>query len=402
MVHARLATSAAFVAQGLLFTVLLTHLPQFKDRFALADGTVTLIVVMVTLIAGVGSLASEALAARTSSRLALRLALLLAAVTATVIGTAGELWLFIAAFAMYGIALGGIDAASNMQGVAVQHGYGRSVLNSFHAAWSAAAIAGALYVAAGEEAGLDLGLSVALAAGVVLIIAAGPGAWLLEPRLKTSGGLDARSAPDAVAPVGELPGFLSRGPLLMLGLALAAYWAVDSGASSWGAIYLTDVLDSSDSVAPLAYGAYQALALVSRLFGDRAVQRAGAVTTVRVGALIGITGTLLLVLAPAPAVAVTGFALAGLGLAVVPPLCFAAAGARARDQLQADQLVARLNVFNYLGALLGAALIGAVGSGLGLRGGFFLAVLLAGSLLLLAQAFRPTLTDPAGAGSAPR
>nr|WP_269328528.1 MFS transporter [Kineosporia babensis] len=175
---------------------------------------------------------------------------------------------------------------------------------------------------------------------------------------------------------------------------MAAYWAVDSGTSSWGAIYLTDVLHSSTSVAPLAYGAYQALALVSRLFGDSVVQRFGAARTIRGGALIGVAGTLLLVLAPGPALAITGFALAGLGLAVVPPLCFAAASARARSRLQSDQLVARLNVFNYLGALLGGALVGAVGSGLGLRTGFFLTVLLAASMLLLARAFT---TRPAAA-----
>ena len=378
--RARVATAATFAAQGLLFTVLLTHLPQFRDKFGVADGTVTLIVVLVTLIAGAGSLGSEALAARTSSRFALRLALVLAALSASVIGLADRLPLFIAGFAVYGVALGGVDAGSNMQGVAVQQQYGRSVINSFHAAFSAAAIAGALYVAGSEQAELDLGVSVVLAALVVLGIAVWPGRWLL----RADG-----SAPAAFPNVGELPGFFSRGPLLALGLALAAYWAVDSGTSSWGAIYLTDVLHSSDSVAPLAYGAYQALALVSRALGDRAVQRAGAVTTVRAGALIGIVGTLVLVLAPVPAVAVAGFALAGLGLAVVPPLCFAAAGARARSRAQADQLVARLNVFNYLGALLGGALIGAIGSGIGLRVGFFLTVLLAAGMLLLAKAFRP-------------
>ncbi|GAB6899511.1 MFS transporter [Kineosporia succinea] len=380
-VRARLAVSSAFVAQGLLFTVLLTHLPQFKDRFGLSDGSVTLIIVMVTLIAGVGSLASEALAARSSSRVALRASLALAAAAAAVIGLSTQFGLFVGAFAVYGVALGGVDAASNMQGVAVQHRYGRSVINSFHAAWSAAAIVGALYVALSEHVSLDLGLSVAFAAGVVALIAGGPGAWLLPVTTSALPGVSGEPERD--------PGFLTRGPLLALGLAMAAYWAVDSGASSWGAIYLTDTLTSTDSVAPLAYGAYQALALVSRLAGDQAVQRVGAVTVVRLGALLGLAGTLVIVAAPEPAFAIAGFALTGLGLAVVPPLCFAAAGARARDRPHADQLVARLNVFNYLGALLGAALIGAIGSGFGMRAGFLLAVLLAGAVLALAAAFAP-------------
>ncbi len=55
--RARLAVSAAFLCQGLLFAVLLTHLPSFKDAQRIGDTVVTLVVLGVTLLAGVGSAA---------------------------------------------------------------------------------------------------------------------------------------------------------------------------------------------------------------------------------------------------------------------------------------------------------------------------------------------------------
>ncbi len=48
------------------------------------------------------------------------------------------------AVALVGLLLGAVDATMNMQGVAVQARYGRSLLASFHAAWSVGGILGAL------------------------------------------------------------------------------------------------------------------------------------------------------------------------------------------------------------------------------------------------------------------
>src|SRR5688500_17373436 len=119
--QARVATAAAFAAQGLMFSVLLTHLPQFTDRYQDSEGTVTLIVLMVTVLAVVGSMLSELLAAASSSRTALRCGLLVIAVAGAGIGLAPELPYFVIGFAAYGLGLGAVDAAVNMQGVAVQH-----------------------------------------------------------------------------------------------------------------------------------------------------------------------------------------------------------------------------------------------------------------------------------------
>ena len=328
--RARVATAAAFAAQGLMFTILLTHLPQFNDRYHVSDGTVTLIVLTVTVLAGVGSLLSEVLAGATSSRTALRCGLLVVAGAGAVIALAPGLAVFVAGFAIYGIGVGAVDAAGNMQAVAVQHRYGRSIITSFHAAWSGAAIAGALYVAGGERIGIPLVWSILPIAGVVLAIVLIGGPHLLPRRPILGRGARPRNRCRRFPrPNHRRTGFritVTRGPLLMLGLAMTCFWAVDSGVSNWSALYLHDLLHASGSTAALGFALYQSMALVSRLAGDPTVRRFGAVAAVRAGSILGTAGTVLVVLAPGPAVAIAGFGLAGLGLPVIAPLCFSAAG----------------------------------------------------------------------------
>lgn len=408
-----------------MFTVLLTHLPQFTDRYHLSDGSVTLIVLTVTVLAGVGSLFSEVLAGAASSRTALRCGLLVVALAGTVIALAPGRVIFVTGFAVYGIGVGAVDAAGNMQAVAVQHRYGRSIITSFHAAWSAAAIAGALSVSGGERLRIPLAASILPAAAVVLLIAlvAGP-ALLPRARSATAPDLGPADPPQPGTSSGASPGSawddprvtVVRGPLLLLGLAMTCFWAVDSGVSNWSALYLRDLLGAANSTAALGYAFYQSMALVSRLSGDLAVRRFGAGTAVRAGAILGTAGTALVALAPGPTVAILGFGLAGLGLPVVAPLCFSAAGAVVRakqrnagpqDEVAAvDSAVARLNVFNYLGSLLGAVVIGGVATVSDLRAGFVVPVLLAAILFFLARAFAPASapafrSHPPDAGTEP-
>jgi MFS family permease len=63
-----------------------------------------------------------------------------------------------------------------------------------------------------------------------------------------------------------------------------------------------------------------------RLVGDRAIRRLGPVGTVRVSGACAVVGALAVALAPDLALGLAGFALLGLGVAVVVPVVFAAAG----------------------------------------------------------------------------
>lgn len=104
------------------------------------------------------------------------------------------------------------------------------------------------------------------------------------------------------------------------------------------------------------------------------------------GGLLGTVGLAVVALAPAPWAAVVGFAATGLGLSVVVPLAFSVAGRLDPDGSGAA--VARVNLFNYVGFVLGAGLIGAVAEVASLRWAFAVPAVLALGVAGLAPAFR--------------
>lgn len=382
----RIAVATAFAAQGLGFAVLLSHVPAFKDRYDIGDSVVTGVLFGVALLAGAGTLLAEQLSARRGSGLVLRLALGAVAVAVAVIAVAPDLPLFFAGFLIYGVAVGAVDASQNMQAVALQHRYGRSILTSFHAAWSAGGIAGALYTAGTEGLGLPLtGVLLVAAAAVLAVNAASRGrlAPVTSERPEPVQG-DAAGRPSAPAP---------WRPILLLGTAVVFFYVADSGTSTWSADYLHEVLHTSKGVAALALAAYLGASLVSRLVGDHAVRRAGAALVVRCAGVGGAVGLLLVVLARQPVVAITGFAVLGLGIGVIAPLSFAAAGELSPGA--ADTVVAQLNVFNYVGVIVGGAVVGLFGSAGVLRAGFVVPLVLTLLLVVLAPSFHPRPVTPA-------
>jgi hypothetical protein len=379
MRSARRATAAAFLAQGLLFATLVTRLPSFKDRYDIGDGVITAVILGITLCAGLGSVLAAAGARRWGS--GRTLAAGMAGIAIGVLGTAPDAGLggFLLASVVYGLALGVVDAAGNMQAVAVEHGYGRSILTSFHAVWSAAGIAGAVWTWGAGEAGVPLGVALAAPAAVVLLLTP-----LAAPRLLPASATG--RADEGVAAAPAVPRHLRRA-VLGLGAAMAAVYVVDSGVSSWSAIYLHDVLGAATSTAALGYAAYQGTALLSRVAGDHLVRRRDAVTVVGTGALVVLAGCVVVVAGPGVPATVVAFGVVGLGAGVVAPLCFAAVGALAPGA--ADGMIASVNVFNYVGAVGGGVLVGALGTATTLRAGFVVTVLAAVVLVMTARAFVP-------------
>ncbi len=384
----RVPIAGAFLVQGLLFISLTLRLPQLKALFDLSELGLAGLMLLLVLLAGAGSVAAELLARRRDSAAALRVALVLIAVGVTVIGLAarggGSLLLLVAGMAVYGVGLGANDAASNMQAVAVEHRLARPVLPSFHAAWTA----GGLVATLGAIALPGVGLS-----GGMLVLAVLPLALLGAPFLRRDHGAEAAPAdPSAVGVRWRV--------VLLVGLGLVIFYAVDTAVTAWGPVYLSsDAVFSDPPTSPAMYALatlpYLVAILLARAVGDAATARFGAPAVVRLGAVTAFVGLAVVVFAPASAwpVAIVGFFVVGLGVAVIAPLSFSAAARVAGEgtdpalhRARVDAVVARFNQFNYAGALIGSVLTGAVGTST-LRLGYALPMVLVLGLLPLARHF---------------
>jgi MFS family permease len=378
---ARGAVTAAYAAQGLGYAVIVTSLPALKARQDVGDDVVTILVLGVAITAALGSVIASAIAVRWGSRTALTLGLLVQAIALPVIALPTPFPVFAAAFAVFGVGLGCVDAAAAMQGVAVQRSYGRHLLGGFFAAATAAAIAGALLVSWVALSAVGAGVALACAAAIALGVA------LAGLRFF------AREVPiDEALPAAERAK-LPRAGIWAFGLVILAVFVADSAVSTWSTVYLQDDLAALAWIAPLGYAAYQAVVLITRLATDRLVPAVGRGRLVAVAASVSAVGCVIIALLPFPAAAIVGFALAGVSAGVLIPVTFGAAGDLAPEH--SDQVIARVNLFNYAGAILGAVVVGVLADGPGLGLAFLLPAVALAAILFAVPRFR-TASSPAG------
>jgi hypothetical protein len=288
----------------------------------------------------------------------------------------GDLVLY-ATTALFGLFVGAVDASMNAQAVTAETLYGKSLLTGFHAVWSAAGIIAGLWIALANQVDMSLSAGFAIPAALGLAVTLSTGGRLYARELETTG----PSGDQLRAAAKRVP----WKPIVIIGVAVTCMYIADSATSSYSAKYLKDDLNASGTVAPLAYVGYQIAMMLSRTGADFVVRAYGAARVVAAGAVVGGLGLATAAAAPGPAVAIAGFALAGLGLAVVVPTSFSAAGRL--DPTGLGIAVARVNVFNYFGFVLGAVVAGAAASQLWIA--YAVGAVLTLVILASAKGFQP-------------
>ena len=372
----RRAAAGAFFTQGFVFITLTTRLPTVQKHWGYSDTTLSLLLLMMVLLAGLGSVLAETACKRVDSAAILRTGLLGIAVAVPIFALAPDEAAFMASMALYGVSLGAVDATTNMQAVALEHLYDRPILPSFHGAWTL-----------GGFLGSALALAIAhLPLSVTAFVALLPLAMIFAPFL--------RRAEQSVVAASKVQ--VPWRPIVLVGLAMVLFYMVDTAAFTWGPQYLDQVFDTPSNLVALAVFPYLLASGTVRLAGDTLVARYGAVRVLRVGTVVAFLGLVITVFAPTWPVAVLGFTVMGGGVAVVAPLSFSAAariaGSDEPDPVirhaRVDAVIGRFNQFNYAGSLLGAVMIGLAGAG-NLRIGFAVPMVLVLGILPLAKAFAP-------------
>ncbi|MGW4689466.1 MFS transporter [Streptomyces sp. NPDC004244] len=370
------ALGFSFFVQGVTFALLVTRIPAIQDRYGISDGLLPAFLAAVPVLAGAASIATEHLVRRVGPAAVLRWSQPLVLLALLGVGAGNTLWHAAAALGAFGLAVGALDASMNMLGVSLQRAYGRSIMLGFHAAYSLGGIVGASAAWAGAH--WHLGLLTSYLPGVaVLLPLAFAGSRFYTDRKSTE------PAPGREEEQQQEPrGFR---PLLPLCLVMACAYIGDSTVSNWSAKYLQDVLGSSEQLATVPYNVYMVTTLLGRAVGDLGVRRFGAAAVVRAGTLLAAGGFAVAAAAPGAWAGLAGFTLLGLGLCVIVPQTFAAAGRLFPGS--SDTAVARLNIFNYVGFLVGSPLVGALGDAWSYRGAMLVPAALVLVTLLHARSF---------------
>ncbi|MFF1511762.1 MFS transporter [Streptomyces sp. NPDC058326] len=385
--RARFAVAAVFCVHGAVTGSFATRIPWIQEHAGVSAGQLGLALAFPALGASLAMPLAGAIGHRFGARTALRGLLALWTLSLTLPSIAPNIWGLCGALFVYGATAGMSDVAMNALGVETENRLGKSIMSSLHGMWSVGALIGSAAGTVVAHLGGDARLHHLVAA--LLLTALG--------LLFCQGVLDVRSTPDEEAP----PRFAlpPRSALVIGAIGFCAVFA--EGASlDWSAVYLRDALGSSAGLAAASTTAFALTMAVARLAGDRVVDRFGAVRTVRVGGVAATVGGLMVVFAPHAAVAMAGFGLIGLGIAVVVPLAFAAAG---RSGPNPSQAIAGVATITYTSGLIAPSAIGGIADATSLVVSFGLVTLLTLGLVagagVLRTAGRQTASTPAADGA---
>ncbi|MGI5424537.1 MFS transporter [Streptomyces sp. CA-179760] len=371
--RSRYAVAAVFAVHGAVTGSFATRVPWIQDHAGVSAGQLGIALAFPALGASVAMPLAGAVSHRFGARNALRGLIALWTLALVLPSLAPNLLTLCLALFTYGATAGMADVAMNALGVEVENRLGLSIMSGLHGMWSAGALIGSAAGTLAAHLGADARLHHVLAAAVLTVIGVVACRWVL----------DLQPAEDEEPP----PRFAlpPRSALLIGAIGFCAVFA--EGASlDWSAVYLRERLETSAGLAAACTTGFTLTMAIARFAGDKVVDRFGAVRTVRVSGVLAVLGGLLIVVADRPAVAMSGFALMGLGIAVVVPLCFAAAG---RSGSNPSLAIAGVATITYTSGLIAPSAIGMLAQATSLMVSFCLVTLLSCGLVAFARVLRP-------------
>lgn len=367
--RARVATSTLLFTNGFVLGAWIVHIPVVMDRTDIDPATLGTLLLWMGAWAWLGMQAAGFFVDRIGSARAVTIALVLMCATVPFPGLATNVVALGAALAVLGAANGVVDVAQNAQAVTVERSFGRPIMSSFHAWFSAGGFAASALggVLLWISSPIPLNFCLAAAIGLVLALVVRPhllGDDIQEPELR-----------------GVRPPWTGR--ILLLGALAFALMLAEGVAYDWSTVHLRDELGTSEALAAVAYGAFSLTMFGTRLVVDRVVAVTGPGPFVRVASLVGAAGLAVAALAPTPAVAIVGWAVVGFGLAGCVPQFFSAAGNV--DPRHGAAVIARVSGMGYVALLSGPSIIGLLTHWVSLTTAFLVPL----ALCLVASALAP-------------
>jgi MFS family permease len=367
---ARLAVAATFFVHGVALANWVARIPAIQEDLGLSAGALG-----IALLGGPVGLVLAApitawMVARFGSRPVTVAGWVALCSTLPLPALASNLAMLLLVLVALGSAVAAMDVAMNVQGVAVESGYGRPLMSSFHGLFSVGGLIGALTgaLAASERIGpLPHLLAGGLALGATVLVVT---PWLLPA--------DAEGPGDS-GPVFAWPSWA------LAGLAAVAFCVLlgEGAMADWSAVYLRRAVGTDPGLAAGGYAAFSLAMAFGRLTGDRINARFGPVALVRSGAILGALGLLGAVVIAQPAVTILGFACVGAGFSIILPITLSAAG---RDRsMPTGSAVAAVTTAGYLGFLVGPPLIGFAAEFTALRWSLSIIALLCVTIVVLAR-----------------
>ena len=379
--RARFATLIAFILNGFALGTLVARIPDIKKSLFLSNSQVGITLLFIAIGAFTALKPAGKLCAKFGSRPIIVVGTFAISVATAVIAFSNSVTELRVALFLLGYATATHDIAMNAHAVTLEKKSSKRMMGFFHANFSIGTLLGGIFGGLLSQFKISLliqELSISLIYLIVLVFIRG----LYLPA----------SADIHIEEENTVKG---KSPAIFLILGLFGLCAAmgEGAAGDWGGVLARESFNASPFVSTLPYIIFSLMMVVGRLSCDRLANRFGSANAIRGGGLISGTGLAIGLLIGNTGGVIFGWFCIGLGLSIVMPLIFSAAGELAHGkyngQVAPSVAVARVFGISYFGFLVGPPLIGFISDYIELRWAMLLVVGLS-YLMLLAGKFAKT------------
>ena len=374
--RARIAVTVTFIINGFSAGSFVARVPDFKRILDVSNGTLGLSLLFVSAGVFLALKPAGKYSAKFGSQPIIFFSTIALALSYLLLGALFSLtWFWITLF-IFGFVLATQDVSMNAHAVVVEQRAGRRLMSVFHAMFSVGTLFGGIL--GGVFSQLEITpLSQALLLALAYIVAA-----LLVRPLLLPASADTHHFGDEKR---------AKHPFIFVILGLFGLFAAlsEGAAGDWGGVLARETFGATPFISTLPYIVFCTAMIIGRLSGDYLAHRFGASKVIAAGGVIAGTGLSAgLLIGGIPAIMVAWFLL-GIGLSVVIPLMFSAAGTIALTKysgvIAPSEAVAKVSGVSYFGFVIGPPLIGFIADAFELR---WTLMLLAGLSYLLILASR--------------
>ena len=374
--RARIAVTVTFIINGFSAGSFVARIPDFKRILDVSNGTLGLSLLFVSAGVFLALKPAGRYSAKFGSQPIIFFSTIALALSYLLLGFLFSLtWFWITLF-IFGFVIATQDVSMNAHAVVVEQRAGRRLMSVFHAMFSVGTLFGGIL--GGVFSQLEITpLSQALLLALAYIVAA-----LLVRPLLLPASADTHHFGDEKR---------AKHPFIFVILGLFGLFAAlsEGAAGDWGGVLARETFGATPFISTLPYIVFCTAMIIGRLSGDYLAHRFGASKVIAAGGVIAGTGLSAgLLIGGIPAIMVAWFLL-GIGLSVVIPLMFSAAGTIALTKysgvIAPSEAVAKVSGVSYFGFVIGPPLIGFIADAFELR---WTLMLLAGLSYLLILASR--------------
>lgn len=339
-----------FVLNGVIAGSWAPRMPALAEQIGASPGALGLSLLGANLGLATAATSAGRLCARFGAPLMVFVSALLAVCVLPVLAVVASPLQLGLILVLLGASFGLFDVSMNVAAVTVIRRVERPLMPVFHAGFSFGALASSLGAAFASGHGVDLlpyfvtvaVASLAVTACVVRFV----------PREKPTAGTGGQSGLDRS---------VLRRPVLWLLGGIAFLSAIVEGSNyDWSALFAVRERGMSEAAGAVMFSVFCLAMGLVRLVGERIQRRFGAFRILAGGSLIAGVGLLTAAIVPVAWFTYIGYALAGIGVALVFPVVLDLAGevGRRSDGTGGEREIGFVTGIAYTGFLLGPPMIG--------------------------------------------